>query len=244
MSIMCWNCQGATGRDFRQVLKMVVNINKPNMIVLLEPQISRIKADRVIAGFGYSYSHRVKAQGFASGIWVIWNDVWQIEVVLNCRQFIHLQLYEFNRVIIEFIAVYGHPMASQRAVLWEELKWLVLDEGVPWLLEGDFIVLLNPSEKKRGSLNRSGVCNLFSNWFNEKEMHDLGFKGPSFTWSRGGLLERLDGVICNTHGVLNFPEASVFHLVNMCLDHKPILVCLYGSPPPAKRDRSLRFLIA
>ena len=48
---------------------------KPKIIVLLEPRISGIKADRVVKNLGFDRSHRIKAEGFAGGIWVLWREV-------------------------------------------------------------------------------------------------------------------------------------------------------------------------
>ena len=41
--IMVWNCQGAASKNFRNVIKSLIAIHKPDMLVLLEPRISGIK---------------------------------------------------------------------------------------------------------------------------------------------------------------------------------------------------------
>ncbi|KAJ9183977.1 hypothetical protein P3X46_007769 [Hevea brasiliensis] len=224
MSTMCWNCHRAASKSFKRVLKLLIHLNKPNMVVLLEPRISGIQADIAITSFGLPFSHRVEAQGLSGGIWVLWNEEWKVEVVRNHRQFIHLHIFDSKMLLIEFIAIYGHPVASQRAFLWPELNSLVSSNSISWLLGGDFNALLHPSDRKGGSLNKLGVCKLFSNWFKANDMHDLGFKGPTFTWSRGSLWERLDRAICNTTWRLNFPEASIFYLAKIKYDLRPILI--------------------
>ncbi|KAA3487080.1 reverse transcriptase [Gossypium australe] len=42
---------------------------KPGIASLLEPRISGVKLDAVIAKLGFQYSHRVEAVGFSDGIW-------------------------------------------------------------------------------------------------------------------------------------------------------------------------------
>ena len=58
---------------------------------------------------------------------------------------------------------------------------------------------------------------------------DLGFIGPSFTWSnrREGLAnikERLDQCLCDQEWQNLFPKAGVRHLCNSNSDHNPIML--------------------
>ena len=58
---------------------------------------------------------------------------------------------------------------------------------------------------------------------------DLGFSGPSFTWSnrREGLAnikERLDQCLCDQEWQSLFPKAGVRHLCNSNSDHNPIML--------------------
>ena len=46
--ILVWNCQGAASRKFRNVAKSLIEIRKPDMLVLLKPYISGIKAELLI----------------------------------------------------------------------------------------------------------------------------------------------------------------------------------------------------
>ena len=62
--IMVWNCQGAASKRFKQVTKSFIDVHKPNMLVLLEPRISGVGAERVIHYFWYNHSHCVEALGY------------------------------------------------------------------------------------------------------------------------------------------------------------------------------------
>ncbi|KAH9768877.1 hypothetical protein KPL71_011775 [Citrus sinensis] len=46
----------------------------PAMVVVLEPQINGRKADACIKNNGFECSHRVEAEGFSGGIWILWNN--------------------------------------------------------------------------------------------------------------------------------------------------------------------------
>ena len=58
---------------------------------------------------------------------------------------------------------------------------------------------------------------------------DLGFTGPSFTWSNkceglANIKERLDQCLCNQEWQLLFPKAGVKHLCNLNSNYNPILL--------------------
>ena len=75
---------------------MMVKNYQPSMIVLLEPRISGLKADAFIKKSGFNKSHRVEAEGFSSGIWILWKDIFDVEIIRNHTQFIHLRVSQNN----------------------------------------------------------------------------------------------------------------------------------------------------
>lgn len=56
---------------FYGLLRLLIHLLKPHGIVLLEPRISGVKADRVISKIGFEFSHRIEAEGFSRGIWIL-----------------------------------------------------------------------------------------------------------------------------------------------------------------------------
>ena len=89
---MVWNCQGAAIKSFRSVVKSLIAIHKPCMLVLLEPQISGIKIELLICFLKFHYSHRVEALGYSGGIWILWNENWSVRVLINYKQYVHLDI--------------------------------------------------------------------------------------------------------------------------------------------------------
>ncbi|KAE8729471.1 Xyloglucan galactosyltransferase KATAMARI1 [Hibiscus syriacus] len=67
-------CQPYLSRYFKQV----VRYHKPYFVALLETRVSGLKADSIIAKFGFCNSFRVEAQGFRGGIWLLWQDHLQV----------------------------------------------------------------------------------------------------------------------------------------------------------------------
>ena len=90
INIITWNVQRAAGKAFKYVAKSVINVHRLNILVLLEPRISDLKAEKVIRGLWFTNSHRVEANGHAGGIWVLWQESCSVQVLGNHAQFVHM----------------------------------------------------------------------------------------------------------------------------------------------------------
>ena len=161
LMILSWNCQGAGSSPFSRALRLLLQKYRPNVLVILEPRISGDIADAVIRSTGFQNSHRFEATGFSGGIWVLWNDVWRLEVLESNSQFIHCRVLDGGRVLSYFTAVYGHPVPSRRNVLWDHLSRLNSGMVDPWVLIGDLNVIARANERRGGAANRSGVSRIF-----------------------------------------------------------------------------------
>ncbi|KAG4208659.1 hypothetical protein ERO13_A03G147450v2, partial [Gossypium hirsutum] len=69
---------------------------------------------------------------------------------------------------------------------------------------GDFNAILSGSDKVGGRLNGKH-CSLFGDSVDSLALQDFGFKGPTFTWQRGRVFERLDQAIGNDEWIKAFP---------------------------------------
>lgn len=41
---------------------------------------------------GFDFSHRIEAQGFSDGLWILWRHYVSVDIILNHGQFIHLAI--------------------------------------------------------------------------------------------------------------------------------------------------------
>ncbi|GMJ06883.1 hypothetical protein HRI_004357500 [Hibiscus trionum] len=179
----------------------------------MEPRISGPKADDFIRRSGFTSSFRVEATGFSGGIWVLWKDIVQVDIIVVSDQFIHAICADIsgnNRFHITF--VYASPTRCIRQGIWAQLQALEPPDLSPWVLGGDFNVIGNPSERSGGSQARSGVCTRFTDFLFDTGLLDMGFHGPMFTWRRGNLAQRLDRCLCSSNWYSYFPSSEVYHL--------------------------------
>ncbi|KAL1151813.1 hypothetical protein V6Z11_A09G067300 [Gossypium hirsutum] len=175
------------------------------------------QADNIIATLGFQFSHCVEAIGFSGGIWLGWWDSVRLEVIL-------WHLSTSHPVFIAF--VYGSPNRQRCQLLWSELKNSIPRGQSLWISIG---------------LLRGRRCPHFGDFITFVELHDLGFRGPPFTWHRGFLFERLDRALGNEAWLRNFPDCMVTHLPKIKSDHRPLLLVLNPSHS-LPRGRPFRFL--
>lgn len=63
-----------------------------DFVALFETRISGCKVESVIAKLGFTRSYRVEAEEFAGGIWVLWNDDSNVDVLSIHPQFVHMRI--------------------------------------------------------------------------------------------------------------------------------------------------------
>ncbi|WMV32127.1 hypothetical protein MTR67_025512 [Solanum verrucosum] len=99
----------------------------------------------------------------------------------------------------------------------------------PWLIGGDFNVVLN-SEEKIGGLPVNDVdCEDLGNCISSSDLTEVQFKGSPFTWWNGRvgndcIFEKLDRVLINQQMQDWFNHTEVEHLPRTGSDHAPMLL--------------------
>lgn len=72
----------------------------------------------------------------------MWRDLVDIEIIANCKQFIHMAL-KVKDVFVGFLtAIYGSPNKTSRRALWKGLTDIGDHMQEKWLIVGDFNALL------------------------------------------------------------------------------------------------------
>ena len=139
MDTIIWNCNGATSRSFLCTLKDVIHRYKLGILGLLETKVSGKQADDICNKLGFDYWVRVEAMGFNGGIWVLWKEHYQLNVIKTHPQFIHMQIKSQGGHLWHLSVVYGSPNSSLRRFLWRDLNQYPINNATPWLIiVGDF----------------------------------------------------------------------------------------------------------
>lgn len=103
----------------------------------------------------------------------------------------------------------------------------------PWIVGGDFNIIINDSEKLGGLDIASDEIIDFTQCLNNSILSKISFTGSSYTWWNGRIEEacifkRLDRVLGNSQFQQHIPNFEVEHLIRDGLNHSPLLVKCHG----------------
>ncbi|KAK8305267.1 hypothetical protein V6Z12_D03G050500 [Gossypium hirsutum] len=161
----------------------------------------------------FNFFHRIEAQGYSGGIWLLWNKLYVVDVVLNHSQFLHVEIMSSGISNLFFLTiVYGSLCKRLMHGLWGQLCMLDSNMVKQWIFVGDWIVLLLDDEYEGPKRHMSHSCGSFQKFMFDFALKDIGFIGPRFTWKHGVKLERLDRMVCNMEWSEKFLSAWVKHL--------------------------------
>ncbi|KAL0462804.1 UNVERIFIED_CONTAM: hypothetical protein Slati_0168000 [Sesamum latifolium] len=118
------------------------------------------------------------------------NKIWcfakfgvDIQIIQDHSQFLHVKVSSGiipTDIICTF--VYAKCYRNPRRILWEELVKLS-NQDIPWIVGGDFNVILHPNENQGGDMQRLGPMDDFNDMMLDTGLIDAGFEGDSFTWT-------------------------------------------------------------
>ncbi|KAG5568398.1 hypothetical protein H5410_064588, partial [Solanum commersonii] len=188
MKALIWNIRSVKSQHAFQRVQMLHNVHNFSFIGLLEPfQHSRhINKYRRISKMPQGISNYFDSA-------VIKDSEQQFTLLL--KHHIHAQSF--------FVTlIYAKCREEERLMIWEDMYQLALGMDIPWLIEGDFNIILNSEEKIGGLPVLDSEHEDFENYISSCDLEEIHFKGSPFTWwnSRAGnasIFERLDRVLTN-----------------------------------------------
>ncbi|CAL1388662.1 unnamed protein product [Linum trigynum] len=242
LDVFSWNCQGAGHEKFVSILRSFFVPTRPEIVIIVEPRISGSEAQKVISQIGFDGVLRVDAVGFASGIWVLWNEheleiskleAWEQMILFSCRK------RGGREPLVVIFAVYGSPQPARRQDLWDKMGMLGTQITEPWLLAGDFNSIIGPKDRMGGGAYLETRVRAFRNCLNACGLMEMGL-----TWRRGGLSQRLDWAVCNKRWFLQFPDSISHHLERVGSYHRPLRVYTEAQAQTRGTTQPFRFLAA
>ncbi|KAL0283420.1 UNVERIFIED_CONTAM: hypothetical protein Sradi_7230400 [Sesamum radiatum] len=159
-----------------------------------------------------------------SKIWCFTKNDLACDILISQEQLLHVRLSSNDTpkgVLCSW--VYAKHTRAERRLLWDELR--NIDPGdEPWLLGGDFNIILHASERKGGAPPKIKTMEDFGDMLLDCGLQDAGFEGAQFTWSRSRLWQRLDRFLFSHTWTHAFPLSRVQHLTRNVSDHCPLLL--------------------
>jgi exonuclease III len=133
--------------------------------------------------------------------------------------------------------VYGPQQTEEKMIFLNELTERRSLCPVPWIVLGDFNMIMYASEKNNENIDR-GMMARFRRFAQELELKDLYMHGRIFTWSNGRevpTMSRIDRVLVSADWDLQNPDAMLQALSSSALDHAPLHVSMSAAFRPKRR---------
>jgi hypothetical protein len=127
-----------------------------------------------------------------------------------------------------FTGVYRPQTNVEKCLFLRELKEVRDLHLGPWVVAGDFNLIVDAADKNNANLNRH-MMRRFRRLLAEVELKELYLNGRRYTWSNErerATLERLDGVFSTMDWEVSFPSAFLSALRTSTSDHCPLLLNL------------------
>ncbi|XP_026410798.1 uncharacterized protein LOC113306024 [Papaver somniferum] len=131
---------------------------------------------------------------------------------------------------------YGPPIASHISEFWKNMTSYAQEFNGPKCFIGDFNAIVSNEEKFGGLPVLNYNISYFNDFIQMNHLIDLGYKGPSYTWTNGReidglIMQRLDRVLANTEWFISFHNVVVLHLPRIIKNpaalsaYHPIYLC-------------------
>uniref|UniRef100_A0A453F1H8 Endonuclease/exonuclease/phosphatase domain-containing protein n=1 Tax=Aegilops tauschii subsp. strangulata TaxID=200361 RepID=A0A453F1H8_AEGTS len=133
--------------------------------------------------------------------------------------------------------VYGPQEDADKIAFMQELRDVRASCPGPWMVCGDFNLILRDEDKSRGNLNRR-MMGRFRRLTNDLMLKEVYLNGRRFTWSNEQsppTLVHLDRVLCTSDWEDTHADCHLRCLASVVSDHSPLL--LDCSPTHTARRR-------
>ena len=107
----------------------------------------------------------------------------------------------------------------------------------PWLLLGDFNMILHAAEKNNDNLNRRMMAR-FRDFVNGRELKEIYLHGRQFTWSNGRAvptMTRIDRAFASIDWELAYHDTLLQALSSSISDHAPLHLSMMAGLRPKRR---------
>ena len=202
MKVFYWNIRGLANKLSRDTLFNFCKQFNPDIVCISEPMMNPVDFPN---SFLRATNMNLGVFNSRDGISKIWlfisSHIPHYDVVSNSEQEITLS-FMVSAVLHHISFIYASVQLYRRRKLWDVLGHLSFGNA-PWLVIGDFNVILGAHEKTGGRLPDPRSCDDFATMISDCNLFDIPSSGAQFTWARKSGTRyvecRLDRALCNSH---------------------------------------------
>ncbi|XP_026459248.1 uncharacterized protein LOC113359895 [Papaver somniferum] len=241
MKVLYWNLRGLRRARSQEKLRSLINQFNPSVVWVAEPKVT----------CNSSFCNKLNFPGMKSvvihnsvsnkkgNIWLFWNQSLSTPSVISMSS----QMITINVCGVLISGVHAHVGITQRRYLWSEMKQISL-LNLPWLVIGDFNVIMPAEEKIGGKCPNKIAMMDFTSCLDTCELMQAPKSGLSHSWSNcqhgsKRILCNLDRVVYNQLWLDKFETWGYKVGLIITSDHAPLLGGCAQIPKP--KNAPLRF---
>lgn len=240
-NVLVWNVRGLNARARRNALREVCADANASIVSAQETKLETISPYDVSEMLGARFASYVflPSAGASGGM------------LLACRgPDISCTLHHSGRFSVSalisgpgqpttwcFTTVYGPQPEVDKVEFLDELRAIRAITACPWLIAGDFNLLLEAADKNKRIVNRRNMGR-FRRFVDDMGLKDLTLHGRRYTWSNeqaDPTLEKLDRVLVSADWEELFPFSFLQALSSDMSDHAPLHLASNALPRPRRR---------
>ncbi|KAK9675707.1 hypothetical protein RND81_11G025200 [Saponaria officinalis] len=185
MKLASWNIRGVNHPSKQQELRHFLLKHRVDVMGLVEIRVKTHNAGMIGAKlFGHNWGLVNNYQYHPNGrIWLAWNKASIKFEVLHLSAQLITGVVNSGFCTFWLSIVYGFNTRVGRQELWAELASLSATCSLPWLLMGDFNIVLHDDEKKSTAMFDHGSMRDFGDCCQNIQLIDLPHQGMHYTWS-------------------------------------------------------------
>uniref|UniRef100_A0A453EYK4 Endonuclease/exonuclease/phosphatase domain-containing protein n=1 Tax=Aegilops tauschii subsp. strangulata TaxID=200361 RepID=A0A453EYK4_AEGTS len=235
LEIIVWNVRGLNARARRHAIRTLLDTTGASIVRLQETKIELLCSSIVLDTLGsefddYTY---LPALGTHGGILLAWKsrDV-SISDTLFTNNAISARVATAGGTPWWITVVYGPQDDVAKVAFLEELREIRADCHSPWMICGDFNLILRSEDKNTDNLNRR-MMGKFRRLVNDLALKEVYLNGRRYTWSNEQSLPtlvHLDRVLCTSDWEDGHGECHLTCLASVVSDHSPLLLDCAPAP--------------
>ncbi|XP_009119170.2 uncharacterized protein LOC103844146 [Brassica rapa] len=249
-SIFAWNMRGFNKPRKQRAVRQWLQAAKLSFGCLLETKVQRENFqgifDATFPGWNCLHNYDYHPLG---RIWVCWTNDVEIVPAMSSAQMITCWVrIRSTGVVLLASFVYASNHATERKILWREMEMVassMVGTSYPWIVQGDFNVILTTNEHSRGA-NMGGetyAMREFQDVVRRCGLDDLAQVGSLFTWTNRQpdtpISKKLDRVLVNGQWLSSFPVSFATFEAGGVSDHLRFWTQL--QPPEPTNRKPFKF---
>ena len=179
---MNWNCKGLGNAPAIRELRALVRNNQIDCLMLQETKVDTSVLCHILRPLGFVSIVHVSPMGTAGGLYIAWKENLDLEPLFMSKNAISCIVYDGTIRMPWLISIiYGPHRHASKIEFWESIGDIASRFTRPWLIIGDFNVVLHSNEGV-GERLCDPMANVVFNLLKDMGMIELYAADGVFSW--------------------------------------------------------------